>query len=176
MILLKDFPELRQTYSYDCGAKALQSVFAYYGIEDAREDQIMSISKTTETGTDPKSMVRTIEHYGLQHEAREMTADEIKEFINRGIPVIVPLQAWTETLNVDWKNDWEDGHYVVAIGYDDEKMLFEDPSSFQRTFLSYQELKERWHDVDVHGNKYLNFGIAVYGKEPPHRGEPIPMG
>jgi len=35
-----DFPELRQTFNYDCGAKALQSVLAYYGI-DIREEEII---------------------------------------------------------------------------------------------------------------------------------------
>ncbi len=176
MVLLKDFPELRQTYSYDCGAKALQSVLAYYGIEDAREDQIIRVAKTTETGTNPKNMVLAIEHYALTPEAREMAIADVTGFIKKGIPVIVLLQAWTETPNVDWKNDWEDGHYVVAIGYDDEKIVFEDPSSFQRTYLSFDELEERWHDVDVHGKKYVHFGIAVYGKEPPHHKGLIPMG
>jgi predicted double-glycine peptidase len=32
MTELKGFPELRQASGYDCGASALQSVLAYYGI------------------------------------------------------------------------------------------------------------------------------------------------
>lgn len=35
-----NFPELRQTYGYDCGAKATEAVLAYFGM-DIREDLIM---------------------------------------------------------------------------------------------------------------------------------------
>lgn len=35
-----DLPTGRQTYDFDCGAKALQIVMAYYGI-DVREDELM---------------------------------------------------------------------------------------------------------------------------------------
>lgn len=31
--------------------------------------------------------------------------------------------------------------------------------------LFYNEFKERWHDVDVNGKKFINHGIAIYGKE-----------
>ncbi len=163
-VSLKNFPELRQTYDYDCGATALQSVLAYYGI-DAREDQVMHVAKTTETGTNPQNMALAIEHYGLTPEAREMTLADVTGFIKRGIPVIILLQAWTETPNVNWKNDWEDGHYVIAIGYDDEKMLFEDPSAIERTYIPFQELLDRWHDSDVNGVHYVHYGIAVSGPE-----------
>ena len=173
--LLEEFPNLRQTYDYDCGANALQSVLAYYGI-DTREDKILHIAQTTKDGTDPKNIILAIEHYGLQQEARSMTAVEVKEFIERGIPVILLLQAWTETPDIDWENDWKDGHYVVAIGYDNEKMIFEDPSSFRRTYLSYADLEKRWHDVDEDGNTYVHWAVAVHSKtRPVSREKLIPM-
>lgn len=65
----------------------------------------------------------------------------------------------------EWKNDWTDGHYVVAIGYDRGKIYFEDPYAYERTFLSFRELNDRWHDV-AGGNIYNHFGIALYGKAP----------
>jgi hypothetical protein len=38
--------EERQTFDYDCGAKALQTYFAWHG-EDVREDRLMRELKTT---------------------------------------------------------------------------------------------------------------------------------
>lgn len=76
------------------------------------------------------------------------------------------MQAWTEKENINWEKDWIDGHYVVAIGFTKDKILFEDPSSFERTFLKYDELNERWHDVGTDGKKYVHHGIAIYGKKP----------
>ncbi len=160
---LLDFPVLRQTYNYDCGAKALQSVLVYYGIE-IREDKIINFAHTNRDGTPIKGIQETLEKHGLSYISKSMNLDEIKHFINNEIPIIIVMQAWAENQNVNWKKDWKDGHYVVIIGYDSNKLYFEDPSSFERTFLEYDEFKNRWHDIDVNGKKYVNYGIAVFGK------------
>lgn len=175
-VSLKGFPNLRQTHSYDCGAQVLQSILSYYGTE-VREDEIIRVTQTTVDGTSPDNLVSAIAHYGLKYETREMTIKEIKAFIDEKILVILVLQAWSENSDVDWENDWDDGHYVAAIGYDNEKIIFEDPSAFHRTYLSYQELEERWHDKGIDGKEYYHLGIAVYGKDPsPSRDELIHMG
>jgi len=57
-----------------------------------------------------------------------MTLNDIRNFIDNGIPVIVLIQAWAESL-VDYSQDWEDGHYAVAIGYDRDTIYFMDPST-----------------------------------------------
>ena len=46
----------RQTFDFDCGAKALQTVMAYYGVE-VREDELMAALGTGEQGTPVASMV-----------------------------------------------------------------------------------------------------------------------
>jgi len=65
---------------------------------------------------------------------------------------------------INWQNNWSDGHYVVAIGFDKNKIYFADPSSIYKTYLTYKELEERWHDQDINDKKYINYGIAVMGK------------
>jgi predicted double-glycine peptidase len=44
----------------------------------------------------------------------------------RGRPVIVQIQAWGDE-GTDYTNDFDDGHYVVAIGFDENYLYFEDP-------------------------------------------------
>jgi uncharacterized protein YvpB len=40
----------------------------------------------------------------------------------------VLIQAWKdENDTTPYPNDFEDGHYVVAIGYDKKNFFFEDP-------------------------------------------------
>lgn len=160
-----DFPNLRQTYSWDCGAKATQSVLAYYGI-DVQEQKIMKLAKTDKCGTPITGIKSVLKKYNLKYKEGEITIVDIKKFINKKIPVILLVQAWTNIKNVNWEKDWIDGHYVVAIGYDKNKIYFEDPSSISRTHLTYNELIKRWHDTDCDGKKYVNYGIAVYGKKP----------
>ena len=131
---LLEFPELRQVCSYDCGACSLTSVLTYYGI-DAREDQVLKLSGTTEDGANVADILRVLDHHGLAHKAGYMMAEEVKAAIDRREPVILTLQAYRDS-SKPYHECWKDGHYVVAIGYDGDRIIFEDPSSFKRTWLT----------------------------------------
>lgn len=162
---LINLPQLRQTYYFDCGAKALQSILGYYGIE-VREDKIIKIAKTDEKGTSVQAIKKVINRYGLKMKASKMNIEILKKNIDDKIPTLVLIQAWPLKQKINWKNSWIDGHWVIVIGYTKEKIIFEDPSSIYKTYLKYDELLERWHDIGLDGKKYLNFGIAVFGKKP----------
>lgn len=158
-----DFPKLRQTYDYDCGAKALQSILVYYGIEVSEDILIEHANTNEEVGTLSKDILIVLKKYHLHYDQRKMTVEDLKEYILKNIPVMILLQAWSEE-PVDYKTNYEHGHWVIAIGYDKEKIIFEDPLSFRHTWLTYKELEERWHSKEA--DKVLkNYGIAVYGKE-----------
>lgn len=158
-------PQLRQTFSYDCGAKAIQTVLVYYGLE-IREDHVIKGVGTNQSGTTITGIIKYAQKHGLKVDSKAMTIIELKKYINRKIPIIIPLQAWPDKPVADWTNHWQDGHYVVVIGYTHRKIIFEDPSSFERTYLSYRELNDRWHDKDYQGKKYYQHGIALYGLKP----------
>lgn len=162
-MIIKNFPNLRQAHDFDCGATALQAVLAYYGI-DERAGKIMKQVGTTETGTPIEKIKETAKKYGLKTEMAEMKIEDVKKYLGKKIPVILLLQAYG------------DGHYVVAIGCDKNKIYFEDPESIYRTFLTYEELEKRWHDV-IAGKEYVNYGIAIFGKKPAFdNNKTIPMG
>ena len=159
----------RQTSDFDCGVKALQIVMAYYGIE-IRTDELMHELGAGKDGTRVDKMISVAESRGFQVNARQdWTIRELKRSIDQGHPVIVLLQAWADrymTLN-DWRNNYDDGHYAVFIGYGKRVMIFEDPASFRRTWLRDYEFVARWHDLDAALNqKYERFGLVLLGKEP----------
>ncbi|MEI6627585.1 MAG: cysteine peptidase family C39 domain-containing protein [bacterium] len=159
------FPFSQQTYNWDCGADAAYSVLVYYGV-NVRKHEIMKLAGTTRAGTPVKGIKRVMRRYGLRCQSGQMTIEDIKKFIDQKIPVIVALQAWTTKENVDWANDWDNGHYAVIIGYDKSRFYFIDPQSVYRTFLTYKEFTTRWHDVGSDRKKYINFGIVAFGKDP----------
>ncbi len=164
---LMDFAELRQISNYDCGACALQAVLAYYGF-DTNEQEIMRLTKTRKIGTSIKHIEMVLKKFGLKYKAKKMDIKQIKHNINKKIPTIIPLQAWKHNVK-NWKREWYSGHYVIAIGYDKNNIFFEDPGCVARTYLTYKELLERWHDLDIskkQKNKLINYGISVYGKKP----------
>jgi ABC-type bacteriocin/lantibiotic exporter with double-glycine peptidase domain len=158
-------PRLIQTYNYDCGAKALQIVLAYYGVYVSEGSLIRSAGTTTKNGTEANGMLRTLRKYGLEYEAGKMTVSRIKCFIDKKIPVILLLQAWAGRKITNWNREWSVGHYVVAVGYDKTKIYFDDPNTFNMAFLTSRELVKRWHSK-MKGSKHINYGIAVFGKRP----------
>ncbi|MBN1538744.1 MAG: N-formylglutamate amidohydrolase [Candidatus Thermoplasmatota archaeon] len=165
-----DLPITRQTYDFDCGAKSLQTLLAYYGI-DIREDSLMkelSISKIDGSSID--SIISLAESKGFTVEAREkMTIEDIKESIDEEHPVLVLLQAWADRklTSAQWRRNLDDGHYVLVIGYGKDKLVFEDPSTFHRTWLHNREFMDRWHDRDPRGNRIISrFGMILLGREP----------
>jgi ABC-type bacteriocin/lantibiotic exporter with double-glycine peptidase domain len=163
---IANFPEFIQASDYDCGAMAMQAVLAYYGF-DVGERKILKIVGTTRRhGTHVKGIERAAKKFGLKFRSRKMTVDQIKKYIDRKIPVIALLQAWTRRKGIKWEKDWRDGHYVVVIGYNTKKFYFEDPATILRTYLTFSEFEKRWHDVDTDGKKYVHHGIAIYGKKP----------
>jgi len=162
----------RQTFDFDCGATALQIVMAYYGI-DVRKDELIRDLGTGKDGTRVDKIIAVAGTKGFRIEAKQFwSLRELKNYLDRGHPVILLLQAWADkymTLH-DWRNDYDDGHYAVLIGYDKGVLLFEDPASFRRTWLREYELRARWHDLDQTRNKkYERFGMVLLGKEPVKR-------
>ena len=155
------FPELRQTYNFDCGACALASILAYYGI-DVREDRIMETAGTTKDGTNPAGISKVLAYYGLDFNMGPMSIDDVKKEIDSSYPILITLQAY-KTSDLPYSECWDDGHYVIAIGYDERNLYFEDPSSYKRTWLSFIELAERWHDVGADGIKLIQWGCVIKG-------------
>jgi len=166
------FPETRQSRSFDCGSTCVQSVLYYFGHEHRQDKLIEALDTSEEFGTRPGNIVKYFVSNGLQVHSGKMTIDQVKKYIDRGVPVMMVIQAWTDNPNEDYSTSLDDGHWVVAIGYDDESeggcMLFEDPSLLNnRGFIPYDELDERWHDVMQEDTMLLDhYGIAVYGQKP----------
>lgn len=154
-----EYPETRQVFYFDCGADALVSLLVFAGIEE-REDRIMLLAGTTKSGTSTAGILRVLRYYGLPFHARQrMRVNDLRRAVDAGYPTLLTLQAYRES-HRPYRELWQDGHYVVAIGYDDRRIFFEDPSAFHRTWLADEELHQRWHDVD-RGRRIHQWGCAV---------------
>ena len=159
----------RQTSDFDCGVTALQVVMEHYGVY-MRNRELMKKLKTNENGTRYENMIALAEKKGFTVFADEnVTLEEVKGYIDKGYPVIVLVQAWAERYMTieEWETDYDDGHYVVVIGYEENIVIFEDPASTRRTWLTEEEFIARWHDKDTKTKKKLEqFAMVLMGKEP----------
>jgi predicted double-glycine peptidase len=138
---MMDLPTGRQTYDFDCGAKALQIVMTYYGI-DVRENELMDELKCDSDGVPLRNMISMAEKKGVQVVAKcEVSLDTVRRYVDENHPVIVLVQAWAErymTLK-DWREDNEDGHYAIVVGCNGYAIVFEDPASFRKTWMTEEE-------------------------------------
>jgi predicted double-glycine peptidase len=169
-----DLPSGRQTFDFDCGAKALQLVMAYYGV-DVREDELLKALHCDTEGVSVNSMISVAKDNGFAVSGRSgTTIEEVKQLVDENRPVIVLVQAWAErymTLE-DWWKDVDDGHYVIVIGHVGSIIVFEDPSSFRKTWLTEGEFNARWHDIDPETKEVLDhFAMVLLGKSP----DPSPL-
>lgn len=155
-------PLTRQDTDYTCGVTALQSILGYYGI-DKRLDELSAAAKANpEEGTSYKNIANYATSQGFDVNIRtNMTLDELKGYIDKRKPVLVLIQAWTESHYAADRD--EDGHYVVAIGYDKNNVYFMDPSTLGHyTYIPTTEFVSRWHDRDTKDSEVLvRFGMIM---------------
>ena len=170
-------PLVRQSTNYTCGVAAMQSLLAYYG-DYWREDRLSKILRADSAqGTNYRNILSFCDSLGYHTKAfTNMSTDSLKHFVDQGYPMLLAIQAWSGAVP-DYKNDWNNGHYVLCIGYDDDNYYFMDPSTLGNyTFIPAKDFEERWHDIDQEGMKLYNFALWIYKQEKKYEpGKILPM-
>ena len=157
---------MRQGLDYTCGPAALASLMYYYDQSmDFLENELAKELQSNEVdGTLVKEMVRFAESQGFTVATHyHWTLDAVKASIDHGVPVLVLLQAWADldAPGHDYRTDWDDGHFSIVVGYDQQNIYFMDPSSLGHyTYIPIPEFIDRWHDVDG-SEKVFNFGMTI---------------
>lgn len=154
-------PLTYQCYDYTCGVGAVQSVFWYYGKELRHDELAKVLGPDPIKGTNYRKMVEFARSLGFQVDVRtQMSLGDLKKLIDDRKPVIVLVQAWPDS-PVKWPESWDEGHYAVAIGYDDRNIYFMDASTLGHyTFIPIPEFLDRWHDKDDQ-EKLIHFGMVI---------------
>lgn len=157
-----NLPSVRQSHNFDCGAAALRAVCEYFKVGPEKEADFIKACKTKKKhGTRPTDIVRAAHLFGLNVKPISgMSIDDLKSYLDLKRPIICCIQAYGE------KKDYKErmsGHYVVAIGYDNIGVYFEDPSMTDaRGYLPYKDFKKRWRDQDADGNHYTRYGMVIW--------------
>ena len=161
-------PKIRQQTNFSCGPAALRGISNYFQVGTDKEDDYIKLCKATEkNGASPDNIGKAAIKLGLKVKIKEkMTLRELVNYLKKGVPVICSMQAWGSGGEA-YRND-QSGHYIIAIGFDSDKIYFEDPSIDHpdRGYLSYVEFDNRWHDVEVGGKHIIHLGIALWKDTP----------
>jgi hypothetical protein len=163
-------PLVRQTTDYTCGAAALQSVLLYYGEDFGQMELARYLGASPQNGTRYRAILRFANRKFPDPQKRNlwmwkrcgMTIDILREIIDSGRPPILPLQAWGKP-GVNWKKEWKEGHYAVAVGYDEYNLYFMDPSTpGHYAYIPNEEFLDRWHDQDpATGERLIQCGLVI---------------
>jgi sialate O-acetylesterase len=165
-------PGVQQHDNYSCGAAALMAVCSSFGVgPEELEDYKKKLGTNEENGTNVYEMLKMARELGLTAEIRHnMKLDELRKCLDDGAPVICSIQAYGDPDSY-YRDD--NGHYVVAVGYDEGNFYFEDPVLPGRDgFLPVKEFDRRWHDDEGTTEKpdpHAHLGLIVRRK----RGEPV---
>lgn len=163
-----DYPSFRQSTNYSCGATVVQSALLYClgsKSEIPETDLFKSLATTKKDGTSPISIISLFKSKGIEYSTGTLTKDNLIKNVDNNIPTIICIQAWSKKYS-DYTNIDSEGHYVTVIGYNNDGFIFEDPSvSGRYGFIKYDDLDDRWHDVDNNGKRYDHFGIAILCKK-----------
>jgi ABC-type bacteriocin/lantibiotic exporter with double-glycine peptidase domain len=162
-----DFPTARQSNHSDCGSTSVQTMLAYYGI-DERQDDLDKELKLSKDGVSYTNMIKVFKRKGLKTSSGRMNQEILKNFLDENTPVIILIQAYKDD-NKDYNiNSYGDGHYITITGYDDTKFIVEDPSLNNKNgYIPFDELDIRWHGLGENKDEKLDFfGLAVFGKVP----------
>jgi predicted double-glycine peptidase len=156
-------PIVSQNTGYTCGVAALNAMLWCYGKQNMPEKvlaQILNVSR--ESGADYFMILKYMESIGLHPKySSRMTINMLQDCIDLCRPVLCVIQAW-EDFKCDYKDKWDSGHYVLAIGYDSDKIYFMDPSlSKNYGYMVKEEFLARWHDITADGVKLIHFGIVI---------------
>jgi predicted double-glycine peptidase len=173
-------PVVHQETSYGCGAASLLSALKYWQAYSGSERSLYPLLETTpKDGTEPAKLVEAARKLGLRAELKSHAGlRDLKKALARGETVILDIQAWSDkrVSGSAWRDEWEDGHYVVLVGMDHRNAYVMDPSSDRGYgWLPLQELLVRWHDYeDRHGSREVNERLAILlsGKSPLKKGPP----
>lgn len=161
--LIKNFPLIQQSYNYDCGPTCIQMILKFNDIILSKTDIIKQINPDNikEDGVHPKEIVNFLKKYNIKSKIRKnQTIEDLKHLIDDNKPVICVLQAYGSKMQ-NYKNNYDNGHYVILIGYDKNKLIFADPSSKDYVYLTYTQMNNRWHDKDKNNVYFDNTLIEI---------------
>lgn len=163
-----DLPDVRQPDNFSCGAGAFMSIASHYNVGPLDiEDFKAALGTNSASGTYYRRIVEFANQLGLNASVQAgMTKRQLIKLIDRRIPVILSMQAYALDPDVYKDPDHQDdGHYIVAIGYDrHDNFYFMDPSiTGRRGFLAWPELNRRWQENEGWEVKefYRHLGIVV---------------
>lgn len=150
--ILVDLPPSRQSEHYSCGATVIQMVAAYYGHNIRESDLIEKLGVTSKSGVKLSKIQKTADEIGLKTHKEKISYEGILQTLENKIPLVMAVLR-------DGK-DYH--HFVLAVGYYSDGIIFRDPAKFTYSYLPKEEFEQKAFGSN---GKYL--ALALSSNEEP---------
>lgn len=159
---LIEVPLCHQETLYTCGVACVQSILGCYGIDSRQNELARHLQAKPVYGTDFRRILSYMRSLGFKAEfEQDLDLARLRDFINQGVTPMLIIQAWG-IRGTDYEKDWRDGHFVLACGYSGDRIIFMDPLTIGNyTYLSGDELLQRWHAIEATGLRYYNSALII---------------
>lgn len=124
--------EIRQHYSYDCGAACLASVAAFYGKRHSLA-QIRILCGCTPDGITLQGIIDGAAKIGLTARAYKSAAKDISPLMEIQAPVVAHI-----------KDSFGELHYITIYGTGKDKVKVMDPAKGEMENLPLKEFEKQW--------------------------------
>ena len=161
MLKILKFPTKGQLYDFDCGVAVAWSMVKYSKINISYKSALKASKVSPVDGLKPPNLIKFLKSFGLSAVCENnKNIRFLKKQINADKPVIVLIQ-YRKGYKKSWLNTWTQGHYVVIIGYDKNRIIISDPSMGGSVkMLTHKEFYECWHDY-LENNDYIRTVIYI---------------
>jgi predicted double-glycine peptidase len=167
-----DFPVVAQEKDHTCGTACVKAYLLFNKIKSFSEEKIAKLLHSNpKWGTSYKDIVSFFDNNDFQPIVRhKLSIKDLFKILDSKRPLLICLQAWADGKNPNYKDKWDDGHYVVVVGYDTTNVYFMDPYAApgspslenKYAYIPTHEFMDRWHDWDGPDDQVLDhFGIMV---------------
>jgi ABC-type bacteriocin/lantibiotic exporter with double-glycine peptidase domain len=141
--ILADVEYVPQEASSDCGPACLATVMRYYGSPLTLSEVAARLKPAKDGGTLLVEMVFAARSNGFPATSfREGGINDLRRSILDGKPLILFIHPTPDIVKY---TPWRRGHYVVAVGFDDEKreaVIHSGTKTFDT--MSYRQLQLQW--------------------------------
>lgn len=144
-------PILKQPDGITCGPTSCAMLLQYYGkdvsIEDAAKNAKTEWFKYGEKSvgmTSPDFVERTVKDFGVPAKLQRSNIGHLKYYVSQNRPTIVLVRSGLNT--------W---HYVVVVGYDEQKITLADPGYGKERIVALDIFMKAWSFTgDLRGNEF----------------------
>lgn len=128
-------PFYKQSTDFYCGPASLQMLFEYNRLKLDQDELANLLGTCPKQGTEHEMILNVIDEHGFSFFANNQSSvEEIQHFLDQKLPVLVNY--------LEPKDN--EGHYAVAVGHDEQKIILNDPTHGAGFALPIADFEQRF--------------------------------